>query len=154
MGLPSCDQCEPQPELPSNQDAVSLEGCPPLPEGVEPIEGLVTGQIFDRFDGMVLTLSDRGLACGEPAAQSGRCGPGRGLTVGFVEEPTPGVWSFGGTSYIELETPNSITVGAGLRNASLEFFTVTDTCATGRLVGVEDDGGPFDGGFRAPRCTP
>lgn len=137
---------------------MSLEPCPPLPDGVEAIDGLVSARVTDRFEGLDVTLSTRALACGEPAVQHGWCGDDeRGLTVGFAaEEATVGVHPLGHPIYVELETPGRSAVGGGgdLREATVELFEITDTCVTGRIVGLVEKDGPFDGGFRAPRCTP
>lgn len=154
-GLAACDMCEPVPDRPGNQSPVDLEICPPLPGGIERIEGLVSVRAHDRFDGLVLTLSDRALACGEPAAQHGYCSGGEGLTIGFSEqEAVPGVHPLEYPLFLEFETPDTLSVGGSLRGASVELFEVTDSCVTGRLVGVVAGGGPFDGGFQAPRCAP
>lgn len=137
---------------------MSLEPCAPLPAGIEPIAGLVTARATERFDGLTLTLSTRSLACGEPAAQHGYCGhDDRGLTIGFpADEATVGVHRFGGPIYIELETPDTLSSGGngGLREATVELLSITNACVTGRVVGLTQDGGPFDGGFQAPRCSP
>lgn len=157
-GPPACDtSCEPPPDLPGNQDSASLEPCPALPAGVEPIEGLVTAHASDRFDGLTLTLSTRGLACGEPAAQHGYCGDDeRGITIGFKAEQVATGPQLLGPLYIEYEAPDILAVGGGgqANQATVELYEITDACVTGRIVGLEAAGGPFDGGFQAPRCTP
>lgn len=158
VGPPACDaSCDPPPDLPGNQDPASLEPCPPLPAGVEPIEGLVSARVWDRFDGFVLTLSTRALACGEPAVQHGYCGRDElGITLGFRgEHAVPGA-HFIEPLYVEFETPELIAGDGGrdIDGATVEIFEITDACVTGRLVGVAAAEGPFDGGFQAPRCTP
>ena len=158
-GPPACDlACEPPPELPGNQDPVSLEPCAPLPDGVEPIAGLVSAHASERFGGLTLTLSSRPLACGEPAAQHGYCqGEDRGLMIGFpADEVGPGPHALGHPLYLEFETPDTLSVGGGgdLREATVELLSITDACVTGRIVGLTEKGGPFDGGFQAPRCSP
>ena len=57
---------------------------------------------------------------------------------------------------VEFETPDALVVGGGgeITQASVELFTLSDLCVTGRIVGLTTAGGPFEGGFRAPRCTP
>jgi hypothetical protein len=156
-GPSACDPCDRPPDHPGNQDSASLEPCPPLPAGIEPIEGLVSGHASDRFDGFTLTLSTRGLACGEPAAQQDYCGDDeRGVTLGFpAEEAVPGVHEVRDL-YIEFEAPGITSVGGGGRigDVTVELFEITDACITGRIVGLTDVDGPFDGGFQAPRCTP
>ncbi len=124
---------------------------------MDPIGGLFVAHAADRFDGLTLTLSTRPLACGEPAAQHGYCGDDeRGLTLGFpAAEATVGVHLLG-PLYMEFETPDSLSVGGGgsLGEATVELFEITEACVTGRIIGLSENGGPFDGGFRAPRCTP
>ncbi|WAS91219.1 hypothetical protein [Nannocystis punicea] len=158
---PACDAllCEPVPDLPGNQSAEDLAACPELPPGVAPIEGLAVARAVRRFDGLVLTMSTRPLACGEPASQHGYCtsDDDLGLTLGIpAEQAVPGVYSFQSPIYVEYETPGASVAGGGgeLSLASVELFAITDTCVTGRIVGLVDQHGPFDGGFRAPRCTP
>lgn len=158
-GPPGCDtNCDPPPDVSGNQDPTSLEPCPPLPAGVEVIEGLVSARATDRFDGLTVTLSSRPLACGELAAQHGYCGDDeRGLTVGFpAAELTAGPHALGHPLYVEFETPGTLSVGGGgdLHEATVELFEITDACVTGRIVGLTEKDGPFDGGFQAPRCTP
>lgn len=154
----ACDPfCEPTPKLPGNQDAQSLEVCPPLPPGVEPIEGLSVGHAVDRFGGLALTLSTRPLACGEVAAQHGYCAynGNYGVTVSLsARQSVVGEQPLAWPVYTEFETPDRISVGGALEGATIELFEITDTCVTGRLTGVVDKDGPFDGGFRAPRCEP
>jgi hypothetical protein len=156
-GPPGCD-CEQPPDLSSNQDPESLAPCPALPAGVEPIEGLYTGQVTDRFDGLTLTLSTRPLACGETAAQHDYCGDDeRGVTFGFpAEHAVIGSHFIKHPLHVEFEAPGITSVGGGgsIREAQVELFEITDACVTGRIVGFTDVGGPFDGGFQAPRCTP
>lgn len=132
---------------------MSLEPCPALPEGVQPIEDLVSARAHERFGGLVVTLSDRPLECEDPAAQHGYCGEGNGVTMALsAEMSTAGEHS---PVYLEFETPDTINVGGGgeLGQATLEIFEVTDSCVTGRVVGLAEHGGPFSGGFRAPRCS-
>lgn len=157
-GLLACD-CEPVPDNPGNQDPDSLAACPELPPGVTPIEGLAVAHASDRFDGLVVTLSSRPLACGEPAAQHGYCPStdDRGLTLGFPgPQATLGVYPLGDPLYVEFETPDLLLTGGGgdLDEAQVEIFAITDECVTGRIVGLVAKDGPFEGGFRAPRCTP
>lgn len=137
---------------------MSLESCPPLPAGVEPIAGLASTRAAERFGGLTVTLSSRALACGEPAAQHGYCGhDDRGLTVGFTADVlTTGPHPLGHPLYLEFETPDTLSVGGGgdLREATVELFSITNTCVTGRIMGLTEKGGPFDGGFQAPRCSP
>lgn len=158
---PACDDllCTPVPDLPGNQSADDLEACPELPPGVAPIEGLAVARASERFDGLVLTMSTRPLACGEPASQHGYCASDddRGLTLGLpAEQSAPGTYPLRTPIYVEFETPDASNHGGGgeLRLASVELFAVTDTCVTGRIVGLVAQDGPFDGGFRAPRCAP
>lgn len=160
---PACDDldlfCEPVPALPGNQSADDLEACPELPPGVTPIAGLAVARAVSRFDGLVLTMSTRPLACGEPASQHGYCASDDdlGLTLGLrAEESVPGTYPLQTPVYVEFETPEARVHGGGsdLELADVELFAVTDTCVTGRIVGLVDQHGPFDGGFRAPRCTP
>ncbi|MCA9711809.1 MAG: hypothetical protein KDK70_38590 [Myxococcales bacterium] len=152
---PACDPCEPEPDGPGNQHAASLEPCPALPDGIAPIEGLAVAHAYERFDGLVLTLSSRTLACGDPAAQHDYCDDGEGVTVGLpAEESTPGLHALGHGVHVEFETPNTLTVGGSFEGAAVELFEITDSCVTGRIVGLTSHGGPFDGGFQAPRCTP
>ncbi|HLT38448.1 MAG TPA: hypothetical protein VK034_19310 [Enhygromyxa sp.] len=154
----ACDQpCESTPKGPGNQDPQSLESCPPLPPGVEPIEGLAVGHAVERFGGLALTLSTRPLACGEVAAQHGYCSynGNLGLTVGLTAEQTViGEQPLAYPVYVEFETPELMSVGGGLGDASIELFAITDTCVTGRLIGLVDHDGPFEGGFQARRCEP
>ena len=156
----ACDPyCEATPEGPGNQDPVSLESCPPLPPGVEPIEGLTVGHVVDRFGGLYLTLSTRPLACGEPAVQHGYCSDDEqlGLSVGFpARQAVVGEHPLGYPLHVEFEAPGTRNVGGGgdIREASVEIFEITDSCVTGRVIGLEDKHGPFDGGFRALRCEP
>ncbi|HLT38047.1 MAG TPA: hypothetical protein VK034_17295 [Enhygromyxa sp.] len=155
----ACDHCEPTPEGPGNQDPVSLGSCPALPPGVEPIDGLAVAHAVDRFGGLSLTLSSRPLACGEPAVQHGYCprDGNLGLTVGLpAPQAVVGMYSLGYPLYMEFEAPNISNVGGGgdLREASIEIFEITQTCVTGRVIGLEDKDGPFDGGFQALRCEP
>lgn len=156
----ACDrQCEPTPEGPGNQDATSLAICPALPPGVEPIEGLTVGHTVERFGGLSLTLSTRPLACGEPAVEHGYCphDGNLGVTVGLpARQSVVGEYPLGYPLHVQFEAPGISNVGGGgdLREASVEIFEITDTCVTGRFIGLEDKGGPFDGGFRAPRCEP
>ncbi len=155
----ACDYCEPTPEGPGNQDPASLEECPPLPPGVEPIDGLSVGHVVDRFGGFYLTLSTRPLACGEPAVEHGYCldDGNLGLTVGFpARQAVVGQYPLGYPLYVEFEAPGISLAGGGgeLREASIEIFEVTDSCVTGRVTGLVDKQGPFDGGFRARRCEP
>lgn len=156
---PACDQCESTPERPGNQDPQSLEPCPPLPPGVEPIEGLAVGHAVERFGGLTLTLSTRTLACGEPAVQHGYCfnDGNLGLTVGLpADQSVVGEHPLKHPLHIEFEAPDISHVGGGgdLREASIEIFEITDSCVTGRVIDLVDKGGPFDGGFQAPRCEP
>jgi hypothetical protein len=160
---PACDVCEPPPMRPTNQDAESLALCPPLPPGVEPIADLHVAHANARFDGITLTLSTRPLACGEPAVQHGYCPSedDRGLTLGIPGESlVPGMHALRHPIFVEFETPTASVVGGGgeVGEAQVELFEITDTCVTGRIIGLAElDGpidGPFDGGFRAPRCTP
>lgn len=156
---PACDVCEPTPMRPTNQDAESLAACPPLPPDVEPIPDLHVAHASPRFDGVTLTLSTRPLACGEVAAQHGYC-PSEddwGLTLGLPRETlVPGIYALRDPIHIEFETPTQLSVGGGgeIGEAQVELFEVTDSCVTGQIIGLADAGGPFDGGFRAPRCTP
>jgi hypothetical protein len=156
----ACDRsCEPTPEHAGNQDPVSLDSCPALPPGVEPIEGLTVGHVVDRFGGLHLTLSTRALSCGEPAVQHGYClqDGNLGLTVGLpARQAVVGTYPLGYPLYMEFEAPGISNVGGGgdLREASIEIFEITETCVTGRVIGLEDKGGPFDGGFQALRCEP
>jgi hypothetical protein len=155
-GPAACDgDFVPIPEAlsPAELDAV----CPALPPGVEPIAGLATAQANERFGGVVLTLSTRSLACGEPAAQHdrGTSVNDRGLTVGLPAEASViGVHPLAHPIFVEFETPDLLSVGGVGGEASIEIFAITDECVTGQIVGLVDAGGPFDGGFRAPRCTP
>jgi hypothetical protein len=158
-GAPGCDDdCEPSPVGPGNQDPVSLAACPALPPGVEPIDGLSVVHATDRFGGVVLTLSTRTLACGEVAAQHEYCrGSDRGLTIGLPAElAAVGETTLGHPVFVEFETPDRLSVGANFKVAetSLEIFALTDTCVTGRIAGLAAQGGPFEGGFQAPRCSP
>lgn len=157
VALLACDfTCEDPVDPVGNQDSVSLEMCPPLPPGIEPIGDLLTARASERFDGLTLTLSTRPLACGEPAAQHGYCGEENGLTVGLpAEDSVVGSHRLGGPVYMEFETPDTLSVGGGgsLGEARVELFEITDTCVTGRIIGLASRGGPFDGGFRAPRCS-
>lgn len=140
-----------------DQGAEDLSVCPELPPGVEAIDDLAVAHAYTRFGGLILTLSTRPLACAEPAAQHDQGGQGYGLTVGLPEDRSiVGTHALAHPVYIEFETPSRLSVGGGgdLRNASVELFEITDTCVTGRVIGLEQRGGPFDGGFRAPRCTP
>lgn len=157
-GPPACDgSCEPPLDAPGNQDPVSLDPCPPLPAGVDPIEGLVSGHASDRFGGLTLTLSTRPLACGEPAVQHGYCGGDeRSITLGFPEEELSlGVHALG-PLYVEFEQPGTTSVGGGgqINQATVELYAITEACVTGRIAGLAAADGPFDGGFQAPRCTP
>jgi hypothetical protein len=157
-GLPACDTCEQPPDSAGNQDPASLDPCPPLPAGIEPIEGLVSAHATDRFDGLALTLSTRALACGETAAQHDYCGDDeRGVTIGLPAElAVPGLASLAYPVFVEFEAPGIRSVGGGgmIREAQVELLEITDACVTGRIVGFTDVDGPFDGGFQAPRCTP
>ncbi|MEZ4453275.1 MAG: hypothetical protein R3B09_27680 [Nannocystaceae bacterium] len=157
-GALACDgPCDPSPESPTNQDPASLAECPDLPPGVDPIPGLAVARASPRFGGLMLTLSERALACGEPAAQHDYCGDALGLGVGLpAEEVLVGAHSLRSPVYVELERPDLVAVGGAseLVNATVELFTVDEHCVTGRIVGLAGVGGPFDGGFRAPRCTP
>jgi hypothetical protein len=146
--------------IPDAQSAAELDAvCPELPVGIEPIAGLSTAHASDRFGGLVLTLSTRSLACGEPAAQHDQ-GPSvndRGLTVGLpAEQSVVGLHPLEHPLHVEFELPGRLAVGGGgdLDEASLEILAITDECVTGRIIGLVDVDGPFDGGFRAPRCTP
>jgi hypothetical protein len=145
--------------IPDNQSAADLDAvCPELPPDVEPIPGLTVAHAFERFDGLVVTLSTRALACDEPAAQhdQGSSFQDRGLTLGLpAAQAIVGEHPLSHPLFVEFETPDSIQVGGGgLDGASVEIFAITNECVTGRIVGLVDVGGPFDGGFRAPRCTP
>lgn len=160
---PACDACEAPPLRPTNQDAESLAACPPLPPGVEPIADLHVAYAETRFDGVTLTMSTRPLACGEPAAQHDYCPSedDRGLTLGIpAESLVPGVHALRHPIYVEFETPSASVSGGGgsVVEAQVELYAITDSCVTGRIIGLADlDGpidGPFDGGFQAPRCTP
>jgi hypothetical protein len=156
---PACDACEAPPMRPTNQDAESLAACPPLPPGVEPIAGLHVAHAESRFGGVTLTLSTRPLACGEPAAQHGYCPSedDRGLTLGIPGESlVPGPHALRHPIFVEFETPTWMAVGGGgeIGEAQVELFEITDSCVTGRIVGLAAHDGPFDGGFQAPRCTP
>lgn len=157
---PGCDEsCDPMPDLPGNQSTADLEACPELPPGVTPIEGLAVARATDRFGGLVVTMSTRPLACGEPAVQHGYChrDDHRGLTLGLpAEQLAPASYPLGHPLFLEFETPKGRVVGGGkdLDLASVEIFEVTDTCVTGRIVGLVEQHGPFDGGFRAVRCAP
>lgn len=140
-------------------EASADELCPALPDGIEPILGLSTSQAYTRFGGLVVTLSERELACDEPAVQNDSPGPKHslGLTVSLPEElAVIGTHDFRHPVHIEFETQTTQNVGGGgeLGNAMIELFEITDTCVTGRIIGLEQRGGPFDGGFRAPRCSP
>ena len=151
LALSACDE-----ELvePIAQDTEDL--CPPLPEGVEAIPGLSVSHAYSRFDGTVLTLSSRALACSEPAAQHERHdeGPGYGVTVGLPARLAGvGAHELDAGVHLEFETPELLSLG-GPSGAGIEIFSVTDTCVTGEILGLESVGGPFDGGFRAPRCSP
>lgn len=144
---------------PTNQDSESLAGCPPLPPDVEPIPNLYVGHAWTRFGGVTLTLSTRPLACGEPAAQHGYCPSedDRGLTLGIPSEAlSPGPHALRSPIFIEFETPTVMSVGGGgkIGEAQVELFEITDSCVTGRIIGLSEHEGPFDGGFQAPRCTP
>jgi hypothetical protein len=156
----ACDPyCEPSPEGPGNQDPLSLEACPPLPDGVEPIEGLTVGHAVDRFGGLTLTLSTRSLACGEVAGEHDYCpfDGNLGLSVGLpARQAVAGEHPLGYPLHVQFETPVHRNVGGGgdIREASIEIFEITDSCVTGRVKGLVDKGGPFDGGFRALRCEP
>lgn len=117
---------------------------------------MVSARAHERFGGLVVTLSSRPLECEDPAAQHGYCGEGNGLTVSLPpEESGEGVHALGHPVYIEFETPDTLSVGGGggLGQATVELFEVTDACVTGRVVGLAERGGPFNGGFRAPRCS-
>lgn len=155
---PGCDgACESPPAIAGNQDPASLAVCPALPEGVEPISGLAVARTTERFGGLVLTLSTRALACGEPAAQHGYCDDGdqRGLTISLpAEQSAVGTAALGTPVYIEYETPTQMSVGGRAAGATVEIFAITESCVTGRVVGLAANGGPFDGGFQAPRCAP
>lgn len=155
---PGCDgACEPPPATPGNQDPASLAVCPALPPGVEPIPGLSVARASERFGGLVLTLSTRPLACGEPAAQHDYCDgdDDRGVSFGLpAAQSVVGAVEIGHPVYIEYETPTRLSVGGSIDGASLEIFAITDSCVTGRIVGLAAHEGPFDGGFQAPRCTP
>ena len=119
------------------------------------VEGLATGHAYDRFDGLVVTLSDQRLACGDVAVQNDYCGDDRALTVSFpADEATPGIHSLSYPLYVEFSRDDGATIGGGAPGASVELLEITDTCVTGRIFDFVDAGGPFDGGFRAPRCTP
>ncbi|MFV8755609.1 hypothetical protein ACNOYE_34090 [Nannocystaceae bacterium ST9] len=151
----ACD-CE-SPEGPGNQSAASLEACPELPPDVTPIEGLSVARASERFDDLILTLSTRPLACGEPAAQHGYCpsDDDRGVTIVLQpEQSVVGTHALDVDSFVEFETPTKMSVNAYVDGVTLEIFTITDECVTGRIVGLESVDGPFDGGFRAPRCSP
>ncbi|MBV1857443.1 MAG: hypothetical protein KUG77_03455 [Nannocystaceae bacterium] len=119
-------------------------------------QGLRSARVSDRFGGLSLTLSTRPLTCGEPAAQHGYCEEGYGLTLGLsAEDAVVGSHSLDGDIYMEFETPDQLSVGGGgpLGQATVELFEITDTCVTGRVIDLASNGGPFDGGFRAPRCS-
>jgi hypothetical protein len=145
---------------PDDPEGAELDGvCPELPPDVEPIAGLSVAHAVERFGGVTLTLSSRALSCGEPAAQHDRgiSVYDRGLTVGLpAEQSMVGQYPLAHPLFIEFEQPGELSVGGGgeLGEASIEIFAITDECVTGRIVGLVEVGGPFDGGFRAPRCTP
>lgn len=154
----ACDgPCDPGPEGPENQDPPSLGGCPELPPGTEPIPDLAVARAHERFGGLMITLSDRPLACGESAAQHDYCGDGHGVTLGVPADlANVGAYPLKSPVFVEFETPDALVVGGGgeITQASVELFTLSDLCVTGRIVGLTAAGGPFEGGFRAPRCTP
>jgi hypothetical protein len=152
-----CDVCDAPLAGPGNQDSDSLALCPPLPPGVAPIDGLAVAHAADRFGGVLLTLTTRALACGESAAQHDYCDVdgARGVTIGLPEESTAvGAIALGYPVFVEYETADRLRVGGGIDGATLEIFAITDTCVTGRIVGLLAAQGPFDGGFLAPRCSP
>ena len=140
-------------------DSAAIEDlCPALPEGVEMIPGLATQTAHDRFGGLVITLSTRTLACEEPALQNGQRGSGLGLTLGLPENMVVlGPQPFADASGIFVEWEASQSAGAGghggFDQGVVELLSISETCVTGRVSGLADDGGPFDGGFRAPRCA-
>lgn len=156
-GPAACEGDEDVP-IPTNQIPADLDVvCPELPLDVEPIDGLAVAHAIERFDGLVLTLSSRSLACGEPAAQHDHAFSvnDRGLTIGLpAPQSVVGEHPLSYPLFVEFEMPNELHVGGGLDDASVEIFAITDECVTGRIIGAVEAGGPFDGGFRAPRCTP
>lgn len=156
VGL-ACD-CDPPPDGEGNQDPESLAACPALPPGVEPIAGLSVGHASDRFGGLTLTMSTRALACGETAVQNSYCSSEGeyGLTLGIPAQNVVLGSQELGALYMEFETPTTRNTGGGgiLGKATLELYTISDECVTGRVVGLASHGGPFDGGFQAPRCEP
>lgn len=155
-----CDPaCEELPETAAGNQAPSeLSACPALPPGVEPIPGLAVARSMERFDGLLVTVSTRPLPCGEPAAQHGFCplNSDYGLTVGIPPEALaetvfdlrehPGV-------YVESETPEQMVVGVIAPGATMELFTISDTCVTGRIAGLSGGRERLNGGFQAPRCS-
>lgn len=154
-----CEACEEPPDAAaSNQDPQNLEICPPLPEGLEPIEGLSAAHSWSRFGGLMITLSSRPLACGDLAAFHGYCSSqeARGITLGLsAEHNMIGLYSAGDIAYVEFEQGESFGSGGGLRGATLELLTIDDACVTGRIAEVSGTQEPiFTGGFQAPRCLP
>jgi len=155
-----CDpECEEVPEdAVGNQTAEELGSCPALPPGVEAIQGLAVARSMERFDGLLLTVSTRPLPCGLPAAQHGFCpfGGGHGLTVGIpadvLAESTYDLREHP-EIHVEYEDPERSSVGV-IRGGTVELFTISDTCVTGRISGLIEGGERLNGGFRAPRCSP
>src|SRR5690606_40358836 len=124
---------------PGNQDPQSLESCPPLPPGVEPIEGLAVGHAVERFGGLALTLSTRPLACGEVAAQHGYCSynGNLGLTVGLTAEQTViGEQPLAYPWYEEFETPELMFIVSGPGDASIQLLVISDSSVAGLVVGL------------------
>ena len=155
---PDIDMSSPTQLGTASEDQLD-ELCPVLPAGVELIPGLVTRSAHERFGGLVITLSTRALACGEPALQHGQGGEGLGLTLGLpadMVELGPQPFAHASGIFVEWEGEQSSGAGGhgGFEGGVVELLSISDTCVTGVVRGIVADGGPFEGGFRAPRCEP
>jgi hypothetical protein len=160
---------------PSRQ--VPLPGCEPLPDGVTEIAGLRTAIAIrsPQSSTLRLQLSSEPHGCREPApVQEGECHDlwQFGLTL-VPESQKPGVYDLANeeirySDFIVQTTPAdgcneepecSIRgTGAGRVDDTIEIFSATDTCVTGRILrralGWSTPPPPdLTGGFRAEVCA-
>lgn len=166
---------EPEGNFPSEAQA----RCGPLPPDVVPIPGLQSAWAMAKVPvavgdtsiraatkSVVLRLSDDGVPCGEPLAADLIGCPSAWAVDVTLRNTDLGPGTFALESYGQgWDLATAQRVGRScvrdreqgeLEAGTVEFFTVTDDCVVGRLVGTTDElpaaGSPIEGGFVALRC--
>ena len=155
-------------------------GCDALPDGVSEIPGLRTAVAIRSPETSALRLqfADEPHGCREPeTVQQGDCNDRWqfGFTL-LPELQTPGVYDLsnfevGYSEYIVQTTPGGgcggggcATTGTGAAggakgpDGTIEIFSVTDTCVTGRVLRLSQGSSnppkpDFTGGFRSEVCA-